>query len=123
MGARNLEGEFFRQQYGLDPADENEILTCLVDAAGKPIYRKKIDFGLLPATSTKNVAHGITGLNVAEGAHFRIWGVTSDGTDVGPLAFATGVTDVKVDATNVKITTSSDQSSVYALVFLEYTKS
>lgn len=121
-----LAGRQFHDQIGLDWSDTAEVPTAFTDAAGKQIFRKKIDFGALPNATTKNVAHGISNLNVAKDAHFRITGTVSDATDVQDIgvyfAATAGFTVFKVNATNVVATSTGDLSGVNAVVFLEYTK-
>ncbi|MBN1605868.1 MAG: hypothetical protein JW940_04510 [Polyangiaceae bacterium] len=100
-----------------------EVRTEILDPFNsKPVYRKAIDLGLLPNTTSGTVAHGITSLNCAEGAYMRIEGVVSDGTDVTPITLTASLTVCKVDATNVTITTTADLSSSRGLLLLEYTK-
>lgn len=120
--SQTLAGEFALRQGG--PAwSTSEVKTELLDPFnGKPIYRKAVDFGLLPNTGAGTKAHGISNLNVAEGAFLRIEGIVSDGTDVEDLRLAAGVSVFGVDATNINITTTADLSSSRGLVLLEYTK-
>ena len=111
------------KSYGGIQWDTTEVETHLVcPFTGKKIYRKAVDLGLLPNSATKNVAHGIAGLNVAEGAWLLIQGCISDGTNVDNVLLCANVTALDVDATNIDITTSADLSSYRGLVVLEYTK-
>lgn len=106
----------------------HEIETELVcPLTGKKIYRKCIDCGLgadgSGSAAANTTAHGITGLNVAEGAYMRIWGVVSDATTVEPLSQATFVTLVEVNATNIVITSDGEDHTGHRFIaFLEYTK-
>lgn len=88
-------------------------------------FRKVINFGALPNTAVKSVAHGLT---ITSGFTFtRIYATASDttGSNYIPLPYA-GINPIElsVDATNVIITTTSDRTAfatTYAI--LEYIKS
>ena len=98
------------------------------NAKYRQTYRKVIDFGQLPTSSTKNVAHGIP---VNSGTVFtRVYGTANrPGVSSIPLPYvkvtapADGV-QLEVDATNVKITTTTANYASYSgcLVVLEYIK-
>src|SRR5690606_42138115 len=108
----------------VNPAAEwstTEVDTGRKDANGNTIYRKVVS-GLLPNSTSGTIAHGITNLNVAEGAHLLITGTVSDGTDVEPIGLAANVTAVGIDTTNVNVTTGADLSSATGVICLEYTK-
>jgi hypothetical protein len=104
-------------------------------AVFRQVLRKVINFGALPNTGTKSVAHGITcipfnaGPPVTPGTTFtRIYGCASDTTGLTyipiPYASVTSSADnveLYVDATNVNITTGSNLSNyVVTYVILEY---
>lgn len=81
----------------------------------RQVFRKVIDFGALPNTATKSVAHGIT-----MGAGFtltRLYGAaTNPSTSYIPLPFAspTALADniqLDMDATNINITTGKNQTA------------
>jgi len=91
---------------------------------GKSIYRKVIDFGLLPNTAAKNVAHGITTLEKV----VTYYGIADNGTyqlpiphvNTAGLAFSYSA---YVDQTNVNITTGgATHIAYYAYIIVEYTK-
>ena len=90
---------------------------------GKPLYRKVYDFGSAPNNTTKTVSANITNLS----AITKIYGfaVTSAGY-VTPLpqVVANGQNQIQLffNNSNVSITTTSDKSSYYCYVILEYTK-
>jgi hypothetical protein len=86
-------------------------------------FRKVINFGALPNTSTKNVAHEI---DITSGYSFtRIYGCASDTTNLvyQPIPNANSDIHLRVTSTNVVITTSSNLSSYdTTYVVLEYLK-
>jgi hypothetical protein len=87
-----------------------------------------VNFGALPNTATKSVAHGIT---ITTATTFtRIYATASDtsGSTYIPIPFSspTLVSNIQitVDATNVNITTGSNRSNFnICYVVLEYIKS
>lgn len=94
---------------------------------GKPIYKKTINFGALPNATTKNVAHGVSGLSQL----VKIEAIMNrPGTNGGfyPLPFvsksaANDQVEVSVNDTNVSIATNINWSSCTAYVTIYYTKS
>lgn len=90
---------------------------------GKPIYRKTVVFGALPNTSTKNVPHNITGLDIVvslEGVakHFSIGNYL-------PLSYPTGIARVEllIQGPSVRIVTDDNfQDWTETYVIIEYTK-
>ena len=89
----------------------------------RQVYRKVINFGALPNTATKSVAHGLT---VTTGYTFtRIYGAASDTTNRVFIPIPNASTDInlEVDATNVKIKTAGNFTSYdTTYVILEYLK-
>lgn len=97
---------------------------CGYDAVNSQvIYRKSFTFTLANA-GAQTQAHSITNLDVAKGAFFRIEAVASDGTTVRQLPWYDGTDhlEVKVDATDVTITSTKDETGSDAFVTLFYTK-
>ena len=91
----------------------------------RQVYRKVINFGALPNTALKSVAHGIT--VTAATTFTRIYATASDTTAFQylPIPYASPVLanniELNVDATNVNITTGSNRSSFNTTyVVLEY---
>lgn len=92
------------------------------------VFRIVVNFGALPNTATKSVAHGIT---VDANTNFtRIYATASDTTAltyipipyVDPTTLANGI-ELDVDATNVNITTAANYSAYnVCYVVLEYVK-
>ena len=91
------------------------------------IYRKVIDFGSLPNTSSKSVAH-----NIAFNSNTRmtrLYGAASDSTGVQfiPLPFASPTlaesVSLSVTGTQVIITTGSDRTNfTSSTIVMEYSK-
>lgn len=113
---------------------ENETLTGgqFVPDSNDPtdlrsVFRKTIDFGSLPNSSTKSVAHGIS-----IDSRFTLVKLVASATDPVnflslsiPYASATltDVIEINVDDTNINITTSKDYSSyTRCFVILEFLK-
>ena len=75
----------------------------------RPVYCMVVNFGALPATGTKSVAHGIPVTNTY--SWVQIYATATNPTAVTgipvPYSSAAGVTsnlEIKIDATNVNIT-------------------
>jgi len=93
----------------------------------RQVFRKVINFGALPNTTSKSVAHSI-----APDSNFtftRIYATASDTSGISylPIPYASGTTaniiELSVDGTNVVITTGSDRTAyTVCYVVLEYIK-
>lgn len=89
---------------------------------GKKIYRKTINIGALPNTTSKNVAHGISSLGIMvdmRGVAFYTNGISL------PLPFvAISQASISLNATStdVVITTANDMSTSSGYITLWYTK-
>ena len=104
----------------------SEIDTGATWIDGKHIYRKTIDFGNLPNNTTKNVAHGISGLSqlVKIDAVMNRPGV-NEGFYPLPFVSKAAVNDqieISVTNTNVSIGTNINWSTCTAIVTIYYTK-
>lgn len=87
---------------------------------GKPIFRKVIDFGALPNTAAKNVAHGLTGVDFV--LHSYGGAALAAGSPISRPIPNDGIL-LAVDAVNVTVTTASDLSLyLVSYVVLEFTK-
>ena len=90
---------------------------------GKTIYKKTINFGSLPNSTTKEVPHNIS--NLAYIVEMR--GITYNGTRYADLS-APGINDpgrgiqITATATNVIVTTGFDRTNDSAYITLYYTK-
>lgn len=88
------------------------------NATYRSILRKVIDFGTLPNTTTKSVAHGIT--NTQNFSFVRIYatatdpGVSTINSSI-PIPYASSTAadniELEVDATNINITTGIDRTA------------
>lgn len=96
--------------------------------AFRQVFRKAFNFGALPNTGTKTLAHGI---NITNKTTFtRIYGTASDttGNNYIPLPYASPTLvnniELKVDATNITIITGSNRSNFdTTYIILEYMQS
>ena len=112
-----------------DEVDHNHYSTDEVETGmywidGKPIYRKVIDCGPLPLSTTKTVSHGVASL----GAVVNINGISTNPTGSIPIPYLSisGTTNVILysTSTDIIIGTNSDLSSFTdTKVIFEYTKS
>lgn len=103
--------------------DTTERLAGYDEINNKPIYAKTLQFTLAnagPATQP----HGVSGLDVAKGNYLRVDATVSDGTThrVLPWYDGTDRLEVTVNATNVVITSTKDETGSDATVTLYYTK-
>ena len=98
-----------------------EIDTGYTWVDGNAIYKKTINFGNLPNSTTKAVSHNISNLS----GIIRIEGTVSTGSWWQPLNYYDGgpVRTVYANASTVNIYTSNDQSANTAYITLYYTKS
>jgi len=95
----------------------------------RQVFRKVINFGALPNTATKNVAHGITFPAPNTYSFTRIYGASTDPTAGSYLpipyasATAANIIELSVDNTNVSITTGVNRVAyTTTYVVLEYIK-
>ena len=118
----NLVGKLAESQGGIQWSTQ-EVETQMRDPInGKTIYRKCVDFGALPSSTTKNVAHSISGLNVAAGAWFRFEAFCTDGTNICDMKLLTNLSVCTITATNCTVTTGADLSGYDGFFLIEYTK-
>ena len=101
----------------------SEILTSYTWLDGKSIYKKTINFGSLPNTTTKNVAHGITNLDYV----VRIDCMTKNGTTYIPLPYSNSSAlnssmYAAIVGSNIEIGTGQDRTAYSAYVTIYYTK-
>lgn len=92
----------------------------------RPVFRKVVNFGALPNTATKSVAHGIS--PTASFTFTRIYGCsTNPSTSYIPLPYAAPVLadniELNADATNVNVKTGSNRTAyTVTYIILEYIK-
>lgn len=103
----------------------------LSDPSASPFrnaYRIVINFGALPDTATKSVAHNIQGLTAGVMSWTKIYAVATDAAGNGiPIPYiahpANHNIEINVDLTNVNIITLKDYSAfTTTYVVLEYLK-
>lgn len=97
---------------------EQESGLIWTDAA--TIYKKTINLGALPDTTSKNVAHSISDLDRV----IKIEGMADDGTDQIPLPYyhATDGVEVTVNNTNVVLTTEDAKDTFTGYLTIFYLK-
>ncbi len=103
------------------------IANDYTSANTRGVFRKVINFGALPNTATKSVAHGISITTTF--TFTRIYATASDTTGLTyipiPYASPTDASNIElsVDVTNVNITTGSNRTNYnVTYVVLEYLK-
>lgn len=92
---------------------------------GKPLYRKVVNFGALPNSTTKTVAHNISNID----SIIFVKGMaksTSDTYWVLPFLFEGSQSQYNirtfVNTTNIQMLCDDDRSSYTAYITIEYTK-
>ena len=80
----------------------------------KPVYAKAVNFGALPANSSKSVAHGISDMARC----FEVVGSYGVQNLVGEAA----VTTIGANTENIMIATDRNLSAETAIVLMKYTK-
>lgn len=103
----------------------DEVVTDKVWIDGKPIYRKVVNLGTLPNTSTKDIPHGISNIEFIT----NISGVAKKASgDFLPLPYLwkSSTEDVSisifVNTTKVTVMTLNDRTDTNGYIFVEYTK-
>lgn len=88
----------------------------------KNVYRMTVDFGALPNTTSKSVAHNIAGWNSSYRLT-RAWGAATDPANLESLPIPNDGILLEINSSSVTVTTSSDLSAfTEATVVVEYTK-
>ena len=92
----------------------------------RQVFRNVVNFGALPNTATKSVAHGLDITSGYSVVHLY-GGATNPSTSFIPLPFvgaAGGSIELNFDATNVNIITTDDKTAyTRCFVVMEYIKS
>ena len=123
-GVQSSKIDFTTLNFGNYSTSEQDTGFTWVD--GKHIYKKTVNFGALPDSADKTVAHGISNLSRVikiEGTSYK-----SAESKFTPLP-SPGVSDstysmnLQVDATGVTIYTGFDRANETAYVTIYYTKS
>ena len=81
---------------------------------GKPVYAKAINFGQAPNATYKDVSHGIENFSQLVSYTGMMGGAN--------LIEASGVDNIQINASNIRITTNTDVSANYVYLVLRYTK-
>lgn len=103
----------------------NEIETGYKWIDGKMIYKKTIDFGTLPNNANKQVAHGISDLDIIVKVEQHINNGSSNPKGFLVLSsgsFNTPEFNLYGTNTTIAVTANADRSSIYAYFTLYYTK-
>lgn len=103
----------------------DEQLTGGTWIDGKPIYRKTVDCGQLPNTTTKSVAHGITNIGVIINSYGVAFNPSTNTSQRLPFVSpsSTNCITFYYDTTKIYIETGMDRSSFKkSYITLEYTK-
>jgi hypothetical protein len=112
------------QVYFSNPANNSSTAAA---PALRQVYRTVINFGQLPDTGTKSVAHGISTNSAL--TFTRIYGAASDASGLNyiplPYASASGMTDIELnaDSDDVNVITASNRENFnVSYIILEYLK-
>ena len=104
----------------------NQSTTTIEPLNLRQVFRMVVDFGALPNTAEKSVAHNITDISSAY-SFTRMYAVASDTTGMNyiPIPYASPTLanniSLRADATNVYIETGSDRTAFNkCYVVLEY---
>lgn len=88
----------------------------------KAVYRMVVDFGALPNTATKNVAHNIVGWN-SEFRLTRAYGAATDPIGLSAIPIPNDNIFLEINATNAIVTTTANYSAYTAsTIVIEFTK-
>jgi hypothetical protein len=111
-------------QYYLNEIQTGGTLYSPTNAQkGRSLFRKTINFGVLPNAASKSVAHGITITSSFEFVKIDVVGNNPTGTPNFSVSIPDMNSTVMVDANNVIITTTVDYSAYTTCsVILEYVK-
>lgn len=105
------------------PPSPNASSSSVEAINRRQVFRKLIDFGALPNTATKTMAHNI---DITAGYSFtRIYGTASDTTNLLYVPIPNANTDIRLSlsATNVIVTTSANYSTYdTTYIVVEYLK-
>lgn len=102
----------------------SETETAIGTWLGSTLYRKVINIGVLPNTTTKNVAHGISNMNYVS----RLSGTAQSAVGQTLTLNHNNLTDLSnqitcyCNKTNVSVACASNRSDFSGYIVLEYTK-
>lgn len=94
-----------------------QFISAATNTNGIDVFRKDVDFGTLPNTGTKSVAHGIT-----VDDSFRIFNLyLAASNPTGHTYFCLQTNSLTMDSTNINFTSSSDLTAYTScFVVIEY---
>jgi hypothetical protein len=102
----------------------SEVNTNTTWIDGKTIYKKTINFGALPNTTSKNIAHGVTGITQV----VSITGIAKNGTAYRNLpmvhegGYAAANVFLGISGANITAACDQNMSAWTAYITIEYTK-
>lgn len=93
------------------------------DASGSQRYSKTVQFTANGSSGTKNIAHGISSINLARPVDLKATLVNSGGTKQWHVPYATSTfyINIEIDATNIILDQSAGLSGYTGEVQIEYT--
>ena len=100
----------------------SEVKTNATWIDGKKIYRKTIDVGALPNTTSKNVAHGISALGIVVDMRGIAFYANKVGLPLPFVAASNGSVALNTTTTDIVVTTTNDRTAASGYVTLWYTK-
>lgn len=122
--------EFFRKvSIGINSRErgfyvDDEILSGQMFFPGigddyRGVFRKVVNFGTLPNTAAKSVAHGLT---IDSNVSFtRLYGMATDPVSLKGIPLPCRTIDLEITSTSIIITTTSNRSSyTRCFVVIEY---
>lgn len=112
-------------QYYFNEINTGSVLSSNNPQKNRQLFRKVIDFGALPNSTSKPVHHGLTITNTFQFVKMIAVGNNPNATGTTPYAIAIPDTNsqLQLDPTDVIITTTADYSSyTNCYVILEYAK-
>lgn len=105
------------------PYSTTETATLEKWIDGKTIYKKTIDFGVLPNATTKTIAHNISNLSEVVRVYGIAKSVSGSYTSLPFVPSSAGsLCDLLVNSTNISMSTQDNRSNWSGYVTVYYTK-
>lgn len=101
------------------PIGTTAIMSAICHSNGKRLQVKEVALGAMPNATTKNVAHGIAGLDLAITDGMIVFGRMSDGTTVHH--FPSSRVSVDVNATNIVLASPANESAFTGRLIMLFT--
>ena len=89
---------------------------------GKKIYRKTINIGSLPNSTSKNVAHGISSLGIMVDMRGMAFYTNGISLPLPFVAISQASISLNATSTDIVITTANDRTAASGYITLYYTK-